>query len=211
MFGMKAEIALREKALDFELVMVPFDVDRLYEPKHAEVVRINPKQQVPVLAHGGVEIFDSTQIFEYVEELKPEPPLWPRERAARAEARLMELKSDEVFFPPIIRLMGLQEAPQDPAAVTARAAASAFYDDLEERIGARAFLAGDYSYADIAFYMAQVFAHRMGAPMGEHPRLRAWRERVGARDAVAAVLRRLVAFLISHKRPIPDFMARFAP
>jgi glutathione S-transferase len=211
MFGMKAEIALREKALDFELVMVPFDMDRLYEPKHAEVVRINPKQQVPVLTHEGVEIFDSTQIFEYVEELKPEPPLWPRERAARAEARLMELKSDEVFFPPIIRLMGLQEAPQDPAAVAARAAASAFYDDLEERIGARAFLAGDYSYADIAFCMAQVFAHRMGAPMAEHPRLRAWRERVGAREAVAAVLRRLVAFLISHKRPIPDFMARFAP
>ena len=66
MFGAKAEIALLEKGLDFERIAVPF-VDR-YEPKHPEVVRINPKQQVPVLIHGSVEIFDSTQIFEYLEE-----------------------------------------------------------------------------------------------------------------------------------------------
>jgi glutathione S-transferase len=77
MFGAKAEIALREKGVDFELVMVPFDMQRLYEPKHPEVARINPKRQVPVLIHGDLEIFDSTQIFEYLEELKPSPALWP--------------------------------------------------------------------------------------------------------------------------------------
>jgi glutathione S-transferase len=48
MFGAKAEIALREKGLDFELIMVPFV--SAYEPKHPEVVRVNPKQQVPVRA-----------------------------------------------------------------------------------------------------------------------------------------------------------------
>ena len=37
MFGTKAEIAAREKGLDFELVMVPFDMQRLYQPKHPEV------------------------------------------------------------------------------------------------------------------------------------------------------------------------------
>ena len=67
MFGAKAEIAAREKGIDVELVMVPFDMERLYEPKHPEVVRINPKRQVPVLVHGDFEIFDSTQIFEYLE------------------------------------------------------------------------------------------------------------------------------------------------
>src|SRR5262247_353960 len=83
MFGAKAQIAALEKGLEFELVMVPFDMQRLYEPKHPEVVRINPKRQVPVLIHGDLEIFDSTQIFEYLEDLKPEPPLWPHELAAR--------------------------------------------------------------------------------------------------------------------------------
>ena len=47
MFGAKAEIAAREKRLDFELVMVPFEMATLYQPKHPEVARINPKRQVP--------------------------------------------------------------------------------------------------------------------------------------------------------------------
>src|SRR5215813_15208758 len=113
MFGAKAEIALREKGIDFELIMVPFNMKTLYDPKHPEVLRVNPKRQVPVLIDGDVEIFDSTQIFEYLEDLKPSPALWPAEPAARARARLLELKSDEVYFPHIIKLMGLQDAPQD--------------------------------------------------------------------------------------------------
>jgi hypothetical protein len=47
-FGAKIEIAAREKATDFELVMVPFDPARGYDPKHPDVLRINPKRQVPV-------------------------------------------------------------------------------------------------------------------------------------------------------------------
>src|SRR5437868_12856551 len=119
MFGAKVQIAALEKGLDFDLVMVPFETGRGYEPKHPEVLRINPKRQVPILVHGDLEIFDSTQIFEYLEDLRPEPPLWPTEIAMRAEARLLEHKSDEVYFPHIIRLMGLLATPDDPPAVAA--------------------------------------------------------------------------------------------
>ena len=49
MFGAKAEIAALEKGIAFELVMVPFEMKTLYQPKHPEVLRINPKRQVPVL------------------------------------------------------------------------------------------------------------------------------------------------------------------
>src|SRR3984885_15066580 len=105
MFGAKAEIALHEKGIDFELVMVPFEMKTLYQPKHPEVARINPKRQVPVLVDGDLELFDSTQIFEYLEDRHPSPALWPREPGARARARLLEHRSDEVYFPHVIRLM----------------------------------------------------------------------------------------------------------
>lgn len=82
MFGAKAEIALREKGFDFELEMVPFEMKVLYEPKHPEVVRINPKRQVPVLIDGDLELFDSTQIFEYLETLNASRPSGRRSRAA---------------------------------------------------------------------------------------------------------------------------------
>ncbi len=208
MFGAKAQIAALEKGLDAEIIMVPFDMARLYEPKHPDVLRVNPKRQVPVLIHGEVEIFDSTQIFEYFEDVRPEPALWPREPAARAKARLLELKSDEVFFPPVIRLMGLQEGLDDPQAVAAREACASYYALMENVLSASDYLAGPYSFADIAFYMAQVFAARMGAPMtGATPNLIAWRQRMTARPVVRAVVGAMARFLLSHQRPLPDFMA----
>lgn len=208
MFGAKAEIAAHEKGLDFELVMVPFDMDRLYEPKHPEVARINPRRQVPVLVHDGLEIFDSTQIFEYLEDIAPEPPLWPGAPVERARARLLEHMSDEVYFPPIVRLMGLQATPDDPAAVAARAASAGYYRAMEDRLAGRQFLAGTYSYADIAFFMAQIFGARMGAPVTDAaPGLRAWQARMAARPAVRQVVGPMMAFLRGLSRPIPDFVA----
>ena len=211
MFGAKAEIAAREKGLDVEVVMVPFEMKTLYQPKHPEVLRINPKRQVPVLIDDDLEIFDSTQIFEYFESVKPAPALWPAEPKARARARLLEHKSDEIYFPPIIRLMGLQATPDDPAAVEARAAALAFYDDMEKGIGDKEWLAGGYTYADIAFYMAQIFGDRMGAPMtGAHPRLQAWRDRMSARQAVRSVAGAMGRYLLSQGRKLPAFLEKLA-
>ncbi len=215
MFGAKAEIALHEKGIDFELVMVPFEMKTLYQPKHPEVARINPKRQVPGLVDDGpggdLEIFDSTQIFEYLETIKPEPALWPAEPKARARARLLEMKSDEVYFPPIVRLMGLQATPGDPAAVEARAAAMHYCDELERTMDGRQWLAGSYSYADIAFYMAQLFGARMTAPMTEvHPKLQAWRERMSARPAIAKVAGAMGRYLLSQGRKLPEFIARLS-
>lgn len=207
MFGAKAQIAAVEKGLTFELAMVAYET--AYDPKHPEVVRINPKQQVPVLIHGDVEIFDSTQIFEYFEDLKPDPSLWPRQAAARARARLLELKSDEVYFPHIIRLMSLRKSPD---ALKERAAATHFYEDMEKVLGGQEFLCDAYSYADIAFYMAHVFGARMGVPITDAtPNLRSWRDRMTNRPAVQAVLGPMCTFLSTRGRPVPDFISRATP
>ncbi len=203
MFGAKAEIALREKGFPFELEMVPFEMKTLYEPKHPEVVRINPKRQVPVLIDGDLELFDSTQIFEYLESLKRDPALWPSEPRARARARLLEHKSDEVYFPHIVRLMS------DPGAPGAHDAASRFYAEMERTIGEGEWLAGAYSYADIAFYMAQLFGERMGAPVAaEFTHLHAWRDRMSTRPAVKQVAGAMGRYLLSIGRTLPPFMSK---
>jgi glutathione S-transferase len=205
MFGAKAEIALREKGLAFDLVMVPFVT--AYEPKHPEVVRINPKRQVPVLIHGDLELFDSTQIFEYLEDLEPARPLWPRDIQLRARARLLELKSDEIYFPHVIRLMGLQNDPASAEAIAARAGAAAYYKEVEAQLAGE-HLIGDFGFADIAFYMAQLFGERMGATLdGSTPKLLAWRERLTARPSIRAVVKPMVDFLAANARPIPSFLA----
>jgi glutathione S-transferase len=211
MFGAKAEIAALEKGLDVELVMVAYESKAGYQPKHPEVVRINPKQQVPVLVHGELEIFDSTQIFEYLEDLVPAPALWPSGAQARARARLQEHQSDEVLFPHVVRLMGLQDQLQGEAAQTAIAAIRRYYAIQDQALSASEWLVGRYSFADIALYMAALFGERQGAPITQAtPRLLAWRDRMSARPAVRKVAGAMAIWLAAAGRPVPAFMAALA-
>jgi glutathione S-transferase len=209
MFGAKVQIAAQEKGLDFDLVMVPYDSDRGYTPKHPEVLRVNPKGQVPVLTHGAIELFDSTQIFEYLEDLRPDPPLWPQEVAGRARARRLEHESDEIYFPHIIRLMSLQERLDDPAAVASIDSANDYYAQMEKILATQPWLAGGYSFADIAFYMAALFGERRGAPVtAATPRLLAWRLRMNQRPAVREVAGAMARWLKAAGREVPAFMSR---
>jgi glutathione S-transferase len=210
MFGAKVEIAAREKGVAFELTMVPFTKDDAYDPKHPEVLRVNAvKQQVPVLVDDAVALFDSTQIFEYLEDRYPTPALWPEGIADRARARQLEQKADEVFFPNVIKLFGLQNDMQSAPAVAACAACARYYAEMEGLLAGREYLAGPYSFADIAFYMACIFADRKGAGMTDAtPRLIAWRNRVRDRPAVHAVVDPMMKFLASEGREVPAFLQR---
>ncbi len=208
MFAAKVEIAAHEKGLAFELVMVPFEFGPGYSPKHPEVMRINPKSQVPVLVDGAAEIFDSTQIFEYFEDRWPEPPLWPRAISERVEARRLEHCSDEVFFPHVVRLMSLRGNP-DPVGAPewkqARAGIETYYGAMEQRLHGREYLAGPFSYADIGFYMAQLFAARHTVPMlADAPNLLAWRKRMFGRPAVRRVVEAMADYLRSQGRAVPE-------
>jgi glutathione S-transferase len=207
MFGAKVQIAALEKGLDFDLVMVEYDSQRGYSPKHPVVLRINPKRQVPVLVHGDLELFDSTQIFEYLEDLRPAPALWPRDIAERARARRLEHQSDEVYFPHVIRLMSLQDNLRDAIAVTAIEAAQTYYAQMESLLTNSEWLAGGYSFADIAFYMAALFGERQGAPMTKAtPKLMEWRQRMTRRPAVRQVVAAMATWLKAANRPVPEFM-----
>lgn len=211
MFGAKVEIALREKGVPFELEMVAFSQAQGYQPRHPEVLRVNPKRQVPVLVDEDVEIFDSTQIFEYLEHRWPQPPLWPEPPAARARARQLEMASDEVFFPHVIKLMGLRANPDPvdtPEWIQARDGIEAYYARMELLLADREWLAGAYGYADIAFYMAQFFAARHTVPMSaDTAKLVAWRRRMAARPAVKPVIEAMAGYLRSINYPVPDYGA----
>ena len=66
------------------------------------------------------------------------------------------------------------------------------------------YLAGPFTYADIAFYMAQFFAGFLGKPIpATLTGLQAWRRRVGARESVAAVAGKMSDYLTSNGVRVP--------
>lgn len=196
-FGAKAEIAAHEKRLEFELELVPFSLSSFYEPKHPEVVRINPKHQVPVLVDGDLEIFDSTQIFEYLEHTRPSPALWPSDPKLRARARLLELRVDEVLMPSVIQLFPHNRMQAGEEKVNAALASIRdFYARMEREIGDREYFAGELSYADVGFYCVTFLAALVGAPFSKNePRLSAWRDRMAKRESVTRVMGRMLSWL----------------
>jgi len=78
----RVALALGHKGLAAEWV----DVDR---NDRTTVIEASGQPLVPVLEDDGKLIADSTAIFEYLEERYPDPPLYPRDEARRAEAVLL--------------------------------------------------------------------------------------------------------------------------
>jgi glutathione S-transferase len=212
LFSRKVEIALGEKGLAFERAMVPFTQERGYQPKHPDVLAANPKGQVPVLVDRDLTLFDSTLIFEYLEEAHPEPPLMPGGAAARAEVRMMELRADEVVFPHTRAFFYRTDPPHpDPAqgqrneeaGARAEAALRGHFAALEATLGRRDFLCGALSYADIAMFMVVLWTQRLkGPPLEPFPSLAAWRARLGARPSFAQAAAEIAAADRELTRPI---------
>ena len=199
LFTAKVRIALAEKGLAYDRIEVAWSLAHRYEPHHPEVVRLNPKRQVPVLVDGDVALYDSTVILEYLEDRHPEPPLYPREPAARARCRRLELEADELLFPHVWGLIETGFYPAEEAdagrAAAARAGVAAFHLRLEKELGEDAHLCGAFGVADLANYVMLNAAATLGAPVAaSHPTLQSWLARVGARPAVHREQEAMAAF-----------------
>jgi glutathione S-transferase len=194
-FARKAEIALGEKGLLFDRMMVPFTQADGYQPKHPDVLAANPKGQIPVLVDGDLTLFDSTLILEYLEDAYPTPPLYPKGAKARARCRLIELSADEILLP-LVRSLMFRTVPADPDPARqaervaegerAEAAILDYYAGLETRLAGQDYFCGDFSVADIAMFMTVLFVLRLRGPrLAAFPALAAWYARIGARPSAA--------------------------
>jgi glutathione S-transferase len=203
LFSRKVEIALREKGLSFDREMVAFTQAQGYAPKHPAVLAANPKGQVPVLIDGDLTLFDSTVIFEYLEEAYPQPPLYPAGAKDRARCRLLELTADEILLVPLRHLM-TRTSPPDPDperqrqrmadADRAEFALRDHYEALTRRLGNQDYFCGGFSVADIALFMTILWVQRLKGPrLDSHPQLAAWYDRVKSRPSARQAAEEIAA------------------
>jgi len=203
LFSRKVEIALREKGLAFEQILVPFTQTKGYSPRNPEVMAINPKGQVPVLVDGDLSLYDSTLILEYLEDAYPEPALYPRTPKERARCRLLDLFADEVMLAPLRFLMHRTEPKPDDLvrwdakelkAREAEPVLAGQFAELDRKLQGRDYLCGTFSAADIAVFMAVFWTRRLGGPsLKGYDALASWYARVSARPAVAKVIAEILA------------------
>ena len=86
----RVRIALNLKGIPWQSVVV--DLRAPVSAQHTREFRgLNPHGLIPVLVDGEHALTQSLAIIEYLEETHPQPPLLPRDAAARAEVRALAL------------------------------------------------------------------------------------------------------------------------
>ncbi|APW44557.1 glutathione S-transferase family protein [Rhodoferax saidenbachensis] len=203
LFSRKVEIALAEKGLAFDRVMVPFTQTVGYSPKHPEVLAINPKGQVPVLIDGDLKLYDSTVILEYLEDAYPTPALYHASPGGRAQCRLWDVYADEILLAPVRALMHRTgPRPADPqcwldleaAAEVAKGQIAQHFTHIDQQLAGKAYLCGTFSVADIAMFVTVLYSQRLGGPsIKGHAALHAWYSGLELRAAFARVVDEIAA------------------
>ncbi|WP_262297270.1 glutathione S-transferase family protein [Microvirga sesbaniae] len=212
LFSRKVEIALHEKGLAFEQILVPFTQTAGYSPKNPDVLAVNPKGQVPVLVDGDLSLYDSTVILEYLEDAYPDPALYPKSPAARARCRLFDVFGDEVMLAPLRFLMHRTEPKPDDLerwhakeakAREAEPVLAGHFAELDRALRSRDYLCGAFSAADIAVFMPVFWTRRLGGPsLRGHEALAGWYARLGARPAFAQVVSEILAADAALSAPV---------
>jgi glutathione S-transferase len=187
----RVALALGHKGLTADWV----DVD---PADRSEVERLSGQPLVPVLDLDGRVIADSTAIIEELERLQPDPPLYPREPARRAEVEIFVDWFNRVWKRPPNELEAqLTKGEPDPGTTErlGKEIAGAL-GRFESLLDGRDYLFGDFGVADCIAFPFLKYAvlhdpndeelfHRILVEHqrldGRFPRFEAWIRRVDER------------------------------
>jgi glutathione S-transferase len=194
----RVRIFLAEKGLTLPLV----PVDLAKGEQHSDAYRaINPRRAVPTLVlKDGTAIGEVLAIWRYLEEVYPTPPLLGSTPKDKALVTMWERRAELEGFAAVMEgvrnaserlkgraIAGPYDYDQIPTLVErSRLRVRNFYADLDARLAALPFVAGDhFSAADITGLVTVDFATKaMGLPVpDEHKTLRRWIAKVSSRPS----------------------------
>jgi glutathione S-transferase len=186
----RSRIVLLEKRLPHEVEFIEL------ANKPAWFLAVSPMGRVPVLLVDERPVFESMVINELVNELQPDPPLFPDDPIGRAEGRGWIVFANDVVMPAggaaMLAIAGgaTGDALGKPVAAL-RDALGKLERQLAQR-GGPFFLGRDFSLVDASyapFLRRWRLAEGWGAPearlLGSFPRVSAWAEAMLARPSVA--------------------------
>jgi glutathione S-transferase len=154
-WSLRAWLALRQAGLEFDEIRVKLD----QPDTNANILVHTPSGRVPCLLDGGITVWDSLAICEYVSETYLDGALWPRNPEARAHARAIVCEMHSGF--PALRAhmsMDIRSRLPDkgraalgkPGVATDVARIQAMWTGCLQRFGGP-LLFGSFSIADAFF------------------------------------------------------------
>jgi glutathione S-transferase len=150
-WSLRPWMLLRHLGLPFDEVQIALSLP----DTQTRIAQFSPAGRVPVLRHGELTLWESIAIGEYLCELTGRG--WPRERSARAQARVLSAEMHAGFqalrdqWPMNARAVGRRTPMTAPLAGDIHRIDS-LWSDCRQRFGAGGpWLCGDYSLADAMY------------------------------------------------------------
>jgi glutathione S-transferase len=181
----RVALAAGHKGLALEWIDVDAD-DR------SAVEAVSGQRLVPVLVDGDEVVCDSPAIIDWLEQRAPDPPLFPADRARRAEVRIFVDWFNNVWKRPPNQIAVEEDASRIAGLSASMRRSIGYFEDLLE---GRDYLFGEFGAADVIAFPFLKYA-AFGLPPGDNDRfheilvenqplaaaspLRAWAARVNA-------------------------------
>lgn len=186
----KVAIMMHELGLPYRFRYVRLTAEEQFTP---QFLAMNPLGKVPVLVDeappsGGAQtLFESGAILIYLAER--EGRFLPASGPDRTEVMkwlMLQMANVGPMFGQLTHFLRFAPEGNDYSKSRFYTFAGRIYDMLDRRLAEHAYLAGgDYSIADIATYpWVSLYHEAHGMSWDDHPHLRAWCDRLGARPAV---------------------------
>lgn len=179
---------LKEKALDFERILIDLPGK---EQKQPWFLALNPYGKVPVLVEEGAWVVESALCNEYLEERYPTPRLAPTDARDKAEMRLWVEFCNSQFVPPVLSIMYEKRKPAEEQNADKirhnQEKLAALLPHLEQQLGGRDYLMGEYGIADLSFTPFLTLAERAGVDFGLFPNVATWHQRLKQRPGYEEV------------------------
>src|SRR5439155_27133756 len=146
-------IAMKAAGLAFDEVVISLNAED-FKPR---LSKISGTGKVPVLVDGGVHVWESLAILEYLAEKFPAAKLWPSDPAARAHARAISSEMHAGFQPlrnacPMNLWRPAKPHPLTDAVLENVSRIDALWADCRARLGAGGpFLFGAFGAADAMY------------------------------------------------------------
>ena len=168
-WSLRPWIAMKVAGLAFDERVIP-----LYEPGSREqVLKYSPAGKVPVLIDGGVTVWESLAILEYLAEKFPAARLWPADAGARSHARVLATEMHGGFQAlrkncPMNLWLPVKKRPQPDEVMENVRRIDALWSDCRARFGQNGpFLFGAFGAADAMYAPVVARLHSYGLEVGQ--------------------------------------------
>ena len=148
-YAHRSRLALAVKGIEFDLIEIDLS------DKPPRFLDVSPYGKVPALVQGGVAVYESNIINEYLDELYPEPALMPVDPLGRARARIWIDYIDSKFLDTYYDAIENKDRSKDDQFRTTIEEAFRFMENdgmAKMSAGGPYWLGAEISLIDLAYY-----------------------------------------------------------